>query len=27
MEVLGKERVIKRLQRAIEYIEGHTAKY
>jgi glutamyl-tRNA synthetase len=26
IEVLGKERVIKRLRKAIEYIEGHTAK-
>jgi glutamyl-tRNA synthetase len=27
MEVLGKERVVKRLLKAIEYIEGHTVKY
>ncbi len=26
MDVMGKERVIKRLERAIEYIRGHTAK-
>mgnify|MGYP006270813399 CR=1 FL=1 len=26
MEVLGKERVTKRLQKAIEYIEGDTAR-
>jgi len=25
MEVLGKEKVVKRLQRAIEYVEGHSA--
>jgi glutamyl-tRNA synthetase len=26
MEVLGKEKVIQRLERAIEYMEGHSAK-